>query len=149
MVNGDKLVITTTAADYALDDTTWTLRVFVSGTADPAQSYTPADLTLIINWVHPCRSAALTEAGWAGLSKQLNEAVANGATDSASFDVFPFAPGLPAGLDCGPQNVEVTTDGSPLGPECIAPRLQDLNVYVVGNYYEGGYLAPYLSTFGS
>lgn len=130
VVNGDKLVITTTAADYALDDTTWTLRVFASGTEDPAQSYAPADLTLIINWVHPCRSAALTEDGWAGLSKQLNEAVANGAAvDSASFDVFPFASGLPAGLDCGPQNVEVTTDGSPhLGPECPAPpRVQDLN----------------------
>lgn len=121
LVNGEKLVIATTAADYGLGDTTWTLRLFVSGTADPALSPTAADLTLIINWVHPCYSAVLTEAGWAGLSKQLNEAVADGATDSASFDVFPFSPGLPAGLDCGPQNVEVTTDGSAPGPECVVP----------------------------
>jgi hypothetical protein len=90
VVDNNKVVITTTAADYYLRDKQSELRLYVSGVPDVSTAFQPPFITLIINWVHPCDSASLTETGWAGLSKQLNDATTAGITDSASFDVFPY-----------------------------------------------------------
>ena len=68
--------------------------------------------------------------------------------DSATFDVFPFTPGVPDDLDCGPQHVEITTEGSLHTVGCeVPPRPQ---AYYPPRYVQSGYkyLLGFMTTIG-
>lgn len=102
-----QVTITTTAADYGLDQTTMHFRVVIKSVALLSDANFPLLLDIYVKFVHPCYSAAFSDNG--GVSASTIENTVFNAPHPSPLDVpvtaFPYD--IQGSVDCGPQTISI------------------------------------------
>lgn len=118
--------ITTTAADFSLDQTTLHIRVVIKSVALFSDANNPLVLDLYVKFVHPCYAAAFSDNG--GVSATTIENVVFNAPHPAplSIAVADFPYNLQGTVDCGTQTISIVN--TPIAPGSMSDFISISNV---------------------